>query len=110
MSSKRPDWAAAAAVFLAAVGGAAAEDRIVINQQSAYPEGPVVVGANVYYAEMGSDRVMRWDGHANTPIWSRPGCGPTSVARGPRDTLVVLCHIAARLALVTTSGGDPGGH
>jgi sugar lactone lactonase YvrE len=64
----------------------------------------VVVGSDVYYAEMGSDRVIRWDGHANTPVWSRPGCGPTSVARGAGDTLVVLCHIASRLARITTSG------
>ena len=40
---------------------------------------------------MGDDRVMRWNGSENTPVWSRDGCGPTSVARGTDDTLVVLC-------------------
>ena len=104
MSSKRPGRALAAAFLLVAAGIAAADDRIIINPRSAYPEGPVVVGNLVYYAEMGTDRVMRWDGHANTPIWSRPGCGPTSVARGAGNTLVVLCHIEWRVARITTSG------
>ena len=94
----------AAAFFLAAAGIALADDRVVINPRSAYPEGPLVAGDLVYYAEMGSDRVMRWDGHANTPVWSRPGCGPTSVARGAGDTLVVLCDQESVLVRITPAG------
>ena len=77
---------------------------VVVNPQSAYPEGPVVQSGAVYYAEMGADRVMRWDGRANTPVWTRPGCGPTSVARWGDGQLLVLCHIEWRLAIITTAG------
>jgi gluconolactonase len=106
MSSKSMGRVAAAALISSnlCASAAAAEAPVVVNPQSAYPEGPVVVGGAVYYAEMGADRVMRWDGHANTPVWTRPGCGPTSVARGAGDTLVVLCHIEWRLAIITTAG------
>jgi gluconolactonase len=104
MSSKRPGKALAVVVFLAATGIAFADDRVVINPRSAYPEGPLVAGDLVYYAEMGSDRVMRWDGHTNTPVWSRPGCGPTSVARGAGDTLVILCDEESVLVRITPAG------
>ena len=94
----------AAAFVLAATGIAFGDDRIVINPQSAYPEGPLAAGNFVYYAEMGGDRVMRWDGHANTPIWSRPGCGPTSVAQGVGDTLIILCDEESVLVRITPTG------
>jgi sugar lactone lactonase YvrE len=101
-------WAGAA--LLAALASAAlpppatADDVLVVNPSAPYPEGPVVDGKYVYYAEMGGDRVMRWDGHANSTVWTRKGCGPTSVARGQGGTLVVLCHIEARIAIITPAG------
>ncbi|MEJ0097374.1 MAG: SMP-30/gluconolactonase/LRE family protein [Bauldia sp.] len=95
---------AVAFLTIAVAGAAAADDRIVVNPKSPYPEGPVAVGNDVYYAEMGSDRVMRWDGHGNAAVWSRPGCGPTSVARGGGDTLVVLCDMEQVLVRITTDG------
>lgn len=76
----------------------------IVNPASAYPEGPVVIGTAVYYAEMGSDRVMRWDGHANARVWARGGCGPTSVARGPEGSLVVLCDREQVLVRITPAG------
>jgi gluconolactonase len=107
MSSKRARVrVVAAAAFLAfgAASASTAADRVVVNPRSAYPEGPVVAGNFVYYAEMGSDRVMRWDGHTNMAIWARPGCGPTSVARGGGDTLVILCDEEQVLVRITTAG------
>jgi gluconolactonase len=103
MSSKRAAIAGFAAL-LPLLAVAAEPDRIVINPKSAYPEGPVVVGDATYYAEMGDHRVMRWDGHANTRVWSRPGCGPTSVARGTGDTLIVLCDQEQVLVRITPAG------
>lgn len=107
MSSKRTAIVLAGGVislFLALPPLFAQSLMTVVNPRSAYPEGPVVAGNAVYYAEMGADRVMRWDGRTNTPVWSQPGCGPTSVARGPEGSLVVLCHIAAELAVITPDG------
>jgi gluconolactonase len=120
MSSKRAVGALVVAAVCLAIGPArasTADDRVVVNPRSAYPEGPVVAGKLVYYAEMGSDRVMRWDGHANTAIWSRAGCGPTSVARGGGDALVILCDEEQVLVRITTAGktvevikADSAGH
>ncbi len=106
MSSYGAAFPGVAAAFLAiapamalATGGPA-----VVNSQSDYPEGPVVDGAYVYYPEMGSDRVMRWDGRENISIWSRKGCGPTSVARGANGSLVVLCDREQVLVRITPGG------
>ncbi len=94
-----------------------AGDMVAINPRSPYPEGPLIVGDTLYYAEMGADRVMKWDGTANTPVWSRRGCGPTSVAAGGEGTLIVLCHRENALARISPDGStreiisrDAGGH
>jgi len=92
------------ALVVAGAAAAAEPDSVVINPQSPYPEGPVVAGNDIYYAEMGDDRVMRWDGQANASVWSRPGCGPTSVARGEGGTLVVLCDQEQVLVRITPAG------
>ena len=92
-------------VAVAALAPAAeAGDLAALNPDSAYPEGPLVEGGDLYYAEMGNDRVMRFDGTANHVVWSRPGCGPTSVSRGGEGSLVVLCHRQALLARITPAG------
>jgi gluconolactonase len=100
MSSK----SAVILTFLATAAMADESDRIVINPRSAYPEGPVADHGAIYYAEMGDDRVMRWDGAKSVPVWSREGCGPTSVARGTNDTLVILCDREQVLARITPEG------
>jgi sugar lactone lactonase YvrE len=87
---------------------AAGDTPEVVNPRSAYPEGPLVVDGDVYYAEMGSDRVMRWDGATNTVLWSRRGCLPTSVARGEGDTLLVLCHREGAIVRIATTGETLG--
>jgi len=90
-----------AAMALPPAAGAA--ELAVVNPASAYPEGPSVVDGVLYYAEMGADRVMRFDGTANTVLWSRDGCGPTSVVPAG-DSLVVLCHRAELVARVGKDG------
>jgi sugar lactone lactonase YvrE len=102
MSSK----SAVILAFLASAAGASEADQVVVNPRSAYPEGPVAADGAIYYAEMGDDRVMRWDGTASTPVWSRAGCGPTSVARGANDTLVILCDREQVLVRITTAGKE----
>ena len=98
--SRRSALAALAITLSCTLGADAANNTLtVINPGAAYPEGPVVVGESVYYTEMGADRVMRWDGASNTEVWSRPGCLPTSVAQGPGESLLVLCHEGALVRL-----------
>jgi sugar lactone lactonase YvrE len=100
--------AAFAALVVAALPAAAGPSALtVVNPGAAYPEGPSVVDGILYYAEMGSDRVMRFDGTANAPLWSRDGCGPTSVVPAG-DGLVVLCHLEEVVARITRDGGLVG--
>jgi sugar lactone lactonase YvrE len=78
--------------------------RAAINPKALYPEGPLVDGDFLYYAEMGGDRVMRWDGAENRAVWSRKGCGPTSVSRADDGALNVLCHREEALVRISPAG------
>jgi sugar lactone lactonase YvrE len=82
----------------------AADDKVVVNPRALYPEGPLSDGiGGFYYTEMGADRVMHWDGKANRQVWTRSGCGPTSVANFNGD-LIILCHIEAALVRISKAG------
>src|SRR5205823_1681006 len=89
---------------IAVIGDVRADDMSIINEESYYPEQPIFYRGNLYYAEMGKDRVIKWDGKRNAAFWTRQGCGPTSVARGTSDTLIVLCHLQNRLARIDLQG------
>src|SRR5262245_45711937 len=82
------------ALSLAAVEPAVcADDLVPINDRAFYPEQPLWYNGALYYAEMGKDRVTKWDGKRNTVFWTSDGCGPTSVAQGQAQTLIILCHL-----------------
>lgn len=106
---RRPGNAAAVlGLFLLALPSlAAAGDgpRLdVVNPDSAYPEGPAVVDGDLYYAEMGNHRVMRFDGAANRVLWEQEGCGPTAVAPMGDGTLAVLCHLEESVVRIARDG------
>ncbi|WP_421724647.1 SMP-30/gluconolactonase/LRE family protein [Bauldia sp.] len=95
------------ALFATAIAGGAAaiaNTLTVLNPDSAYPEGPLAHDGDLYYAEMGNDRVMRFDGEANAVFWSQPGCGPTAVAPTGDDGFVVLCHAENAVVRVDARG------
>lgn len=81
-----------------------AQERIVINPEAHYPEGPLWYAGRLLYTEMGADRVRAWDGRGNAVLWKRAGCGPTSIADGGAGTLIVLCHLQNALVRVDLSG------
>jgi gluconolactonase len=87
---------------MASAGGGPA--LTTVNSDSAYPEGPTVIDGVLYYAEMGNDRVMRFDGQTNSPVWTRDGCGPTTVAPLGDGSLAVLCHREAMVARIGVDG------
>jgi gluconolactonase len=86
------------------LGLAADSDRITLNPDSAYPEGPVVADGVLYYAEMGNDRIMRWDAGANSVVWTGEGCSPTSVSRAGEGRLNILCHSREAVIRISTEG------
>ncbi|MCB1496709.1 MAG: SMP-30/gluconolactonase/LRE family protein [Bauldia sp.] len=97
-----------ALVLAAASAGAATSGLTTINPKSAYPEGPSYRDGILYYTEMGSDRVMTWDGRENRVLWSRRGCYPTTVAQWRDSEMIVLCHRQELLARIDRSGGTLG--
>lgn len=93
------------ALSLTALGPAArAGDLVPINEHAFYPEQPLWHDGALYYAEMGMDRVSKWDGRRNTVFWTSNGCGPTSVAEGQGQSLIILCHLQNALAKIDLSG------
>lgn len=105
-----PSLAASALLVLAASAGLAGGGPALttVNPDSAYPEGPVVIDGVLYYAEMGNDRVMRFDGETNAPVWTRNRCGPTTVAPYGKSSLAVLCHREEIVALIGADGRQTG--
>lgn len=92
--------------LLAAITACAARagEPVVINAETSYPEGPAVVAGTLYYAEMGNDRVMRFDGASNQVFWKREGCAPTSVSPSGDGGLYVLCHRQGAVVRVSPAG------
>ncbi|MDJ0949011.1 MAG: SMP-30/gluconolactonase/LRE family protein [Alphaproteobacteria bacterium] len=76
----------------------------VINPRTFYPEGPLWRDGRLFYTEMTQDRVMVWDGRVNAVFWQLAGCGPTALAPAAGETLLVLCHLGRKLALVSEDG------
>lgn len=76
---------------------------------ASYPEGPLWRDGRLYYAEMPRNRVMRWSPGDPGPevFWSRPDCGPTSIAPYGDGGFVILCHFLDILVAVTAEGKDP---
>jgi sugar lactone lactonase YvrE len=91
-------------VAVLGAGWASAQERIIVNPEAYYPEGPLWHGGRLLYTEMGADRVQAWDGTKNAVVWTRAGCGPTSIADGGAGTLIVLCHLQNALARIDLNG------
>ena len=69
-------WFAVFFLMLAAVRA----DANTIDPKANYPEGPVLIGGMLFYAEMSADRVTVWDGTSRRTFFKRERCGPTSVS------------------------------
>lgn len=93
-------WFAALIVMLAAAGA----DAETIDPKASYPEGPVLIGGMLFYAEMSADRVTVWDGASRRTFFKRESCGPTSVSPMSGDRLAILCHLENAVVIVSTSG------
>ena len=83
--------------------------------QAAYPEGPVFIDGDLYYAEMTRNRIMKvkWDNptkQSRLPtkqprlLFYEKGCGPTALAPYGKDKIVILCHLSDRLMITDRRG------
>lgn len=77
---------------------------VIVNSRAFYPEGPLWSDGRLYYAEMPTNQVLRWDGQTNDVFWSREDCGPTSIAPYGQAGFVILCHYEDALVQVDGAG------
>ena len=68
-----------------------------------YPEGPLIVGETVLFADMGEDAVFAWTGEGRRTFYKSKGCGPTAVAPYGAG-YAVLCHRADEIHAVSREG------
>lgn len=94
----------AAVLFLAASAGSGyCGDIEIINDNAAFPEGPVVIDGKLLYTEYGGNTILVWDGSKTTKLWEQAGCGPSAVARLGGD-LAVTCYDSGSIARVSMDG------
>jgi len=70
---------------------------------AAYPEGPLVVGDEVLFAEMNADRITAWGPQGARIFYDSAGCGPTALAPYAGG-YAVLCHRRDEIHLVSPAG------
>ena len=76
-----------------------ASDRLSAD----YPEGPLIVGETVLFADMREDAVVAWTGEGRRTFYDSEGCGPTALAPYG-DGYAVLCHRADEIHAVSREG------
>ena len=90
------------AAILATLPARATANITIIDQDLAYPEGPLLIGDELFVADMLANRLVVYD--ANRLVRKRTiilnSCGPTSIAQYGNNQLLVLCHTSGGLALL----------
>jgi gluconolactonase len=97
-------FAAAAAIL----GAVSAEAATTLDRNAAYPEGPLWRNGALYYAEMGADKVSRYDPvtQRKAVFFREAGCGPTAIAPYGAGGFLVLCHLGGYLAVLNSAGSQ----
>jgi gluconolactonase len=81
----------------------------VINPQALFPEGPVMQGGSLYYAEYAGQVVQVWDGAANRVLWQQDGCGPSAVV--PMGVnFGITCYDSGQLVVISPDGQTIASH
>jgi sugar lactone lactonase YvrE len=84
----------------------------VIDDDVAYPEGPLWIGDKLYYVGYGADQVRMWDGSTVSVVWeAAPGdpftrCGPSSLVQRSNGNLLITCYDTNLLQEITIDGAD----
>jgi sugar lactone lactonase YvrE len=82
---------------------AQAQDVQIINPRALFPEGPVMSGGKLLYAEYSGQVVTAWDGKSNTQMWKQDGCGPSAVVP-MGSNFGITCYDSGQIVLVSPDG------
>jgi sugar lactone lactonase YvrE len=80
-----------------------AEDVQVINPRALFPEGPIMSGGKLLYAEYGGHVVTSWDGKTNTQLWKQDGCGPSAVVPVGQN-FGITCYDSGQIVIMSPDG------
>jgi len=80
-----------------------AEGPQVLNPKALFPEGPVMSGGKLLYAEYAGQVVTAWDGKGNSTLWKQEGCGPSAVVP-MGDNFGVTCYDSGQLVVISADG------
>ena len=96
----------AATLALPAVARAQGDGITIVDDTLRYPEGPLIQGLELLVADMSQHRLIGYDLGTleRTRVIELPACGPTSIAPFGEGRMVVLCHLAQRLLLLSPDG------
>lgn len=84
-------------------GSSAAEPFTVASNDLQFPEGVIFVNETVYFVDYGTSTVFRIEGHQTIPVWHRPGCDPTGLAR-VTSGLMVACYDGNTFDVISLDG------
>ncbi len=89
--------------LLAFTTAAHAQEPTVLNPRALFPEGPVMAGDKLLYAEYAGQVVTAWDGKTNTQLWKQDGCGPSAVVPYGRD-FAITCYDSGQIVVISADG------
>ncbi len=76
----------------------------VINDQAAFPEGPVWTNGKLYYVEYAGNSVMTWDGQKNSVFWQQDGTGPSAVIPVANGEFLVTGYDSNTIIRISAEG------
>lgn len=102
-------WIVTALAVLGFSAPALADGPQIINPKALFPEGPVMSGGKLIYAEYAGQVVTVWDGKANTQLWKQDGCGPSAVVPMGKD-FGITCYDSGQIVIISADGKTVATH
>src|SRR5262245_9740702 len=88
--------------MVASTTALAGEPQVIVKG-ALFPEGPLMKGGVLYYAEYGGHRVSTWDGKETKVFWTQDGCGHSAIVE-LGSNYAVTCYDSGQMAVVSPDG------
>src|SRR4051812_20774610 len=93
---------------LPSVAFAASAPVSTIDTDLSYPEGLLVHDGKLYVADILREQIIVYNGSRRERVIALNSCGPTSISPFLTDQILVTCHMAGRLTVLTKDGDVKG--